>query len=377
MALMAGADMVIELPVRFACGSAGYFAGAAVELLDKSGIIDAMCFGSEWADITTLEDIARAILLEKDNVEFKKRLKEYLGKGDSYPSARAKAVRASSAVTAVSAAKPENDTKLECAVKANGITLPDTPNNVLGVEYICALIENKSAIVPYTIPRAPVSAKDVRSAIFSSDLDYALGSVPDYVTEILRTENSKCRADDEYGECDENRASNKYFFAMLDNLSSVFQYVIRTNPDLTNIADVSEGLENRLLKYANEYRLISEIVAATKTKRYTYLRIQRAVLHMILGITKADMTVGPQYIRVLGFRENQTGHRLLKMLEERALLPVVLNLKNADLPPAGESMLKQEVNASEIYSIAYGRGCVNESNKFTFYNEYTFPLVKL
>ena len=51
MALLAGADVVIELPVCFATGSAGDFAAGAVSLLDKLGCVDGLCFGSESGDL--------------------------------------------------------------------------------------------------------------------------------------------------------------------------------------------------------------------------------------------------------------------------------------------------------------------------------------
>ena len=51
MALLNGADLVLELPVCYATGSAEYFAGGAIALLDKLGCIDTVCFGSECGDI--------------------------------------------------------------------------------------------------------------------------------------------------------------------------------------------------------------------------------------------------------------------------------------------------------------------------------------
>ena len=45
MALSCGADLVLELPVRYATGSAEYFAAGAVSLLHNLGVADALCFG--------------------------------------------------------------------------------------------------------------------------------------------------------------------------------------------------------------------------------------------------------------------------------------------------------------------------------------------
>ena len=287
-ALENGADMVIELPLSIATASAGYFAQGAVNLLKKTGIVDCMCFGSECGDINMLEQYANALSSEDQN--FKNRLKLHLGMGLSYPAARAKAAM---------------------------LDLPDTPNDVLGVEYIKSLKELKSNIVPLTVLRSPGSAMEVRACM-------------------------KKRGDD---------------FACLDNLSNIFHYVLHTNKNLHSILDVSEGLENRLKKCAKSNKLISEIIESAKTKRYTYLRLQRAALHMILGITSVQE---PQYIRVLGFRKKS--ENLLGMLEERASLPIVMNIKNAKFP-----MLDEEIQSTKIYSLAF--------NKHMHIDEYVMPLI--
>ena len=56
MALLAGADLVIELPVAYAMGSAEYFAFGAVRLLDSLGVVNAICFGSESGNIENLQN---------------------------------------------------------------------------------------------------------------------------------------------------------------------------------------------------------------------------------------------------------------------------------------------------------------------------------
>lgn len=73
MALLSGADLVIELPVAYAMGSAEYFAYGAVRLLDSLGVVDAMCFGSESGDIEDLQAIASILADEPE--EYKDLLK--------------------------------------------------------------------------------------------------------------------------------------------------------------------------------------------------------------------------------------------------------------------------------------------------------------
>ena len=45
MALLGGADLVIELPVYFATGSASIFAEGGIAHLDALGCVDELCFG--------------------------------------------------------------------------------------------------------------------------------------------------------------------------------------------------------------------------------------------------------------------------------------------------------------------------------------------
>ena len=74
MALLAGADVVIELPVCFATGSAGDFAAGAVSLLDKLGCVDVLCFGSESGDISLFKKTAT--LLQCESAAFSNALKK-------------------------------------------------------------------------------------------------------------------------------------------------------------------------------------------------------------------------------------------------------------------------------------------------------------
>ena len=129
MALKNGADLVLELPAAAATGSAEYFAEGAVELLDASGVVDALCFGSELGKLAPLEKAA-ALLLEEPE-EYRQLLREELKRGKNFPEARE---------IALSAFFPERE-------------LLSAPNNILAIEYLKALKRRKSSIEAVTIPR--------------------------------------------------------------------------------------------------------------------------------------------------------------------------------------------------------------------------------
>ena len=136
MALLSGADLVIELPVAYAMGSAEYFAYGAVRLLDSLGVVDAMCFGSESGDIEDLQAIASILADEPE--EYKDLLKNHLSDGHSFPSARQKAL---------------SGYLRGRHGKADLTRLLKSSNNILGIEYLKALLRLDSKIKPVTISR--------------------------------------------------------------------------------------------------------------------------------------------------------------------------------------------------------------------------------
>ena len=125
MALHGGCDMIIELPVRYATGSAEYFASGAISILDGLGCVDAICFGSECGDYASLEKIAKVLADEPD--DYKLLLQNNLKAGYSFPVARQIALE-----------NYFHDDKLNAVIKE--------PNNILGIEYIKAMLSRNSSM---------------------------------------------------------------------------------------------------------------------------------------------------------------------------------------------------------------------------------------
>ena len=92
MALKGGADLVLELPVCFASGSAEFFAQGAVRILDLLGCVDTLCFGCEIPDITLLHKIAGLLAAQPDN--YRQVLRDSLKKGIGFPAAQEDAIAA-------------------------------------------------------------------------------------------------------------------------------------------------------------------------------------------------------------------------------------------------------------------------------------------
>lgn len=333
MALLNGASLVLELPVMYSTAGADLFAYGAISVLEKTGIVDGICFGSETGDIDLLLRISEA--LSNETEQFKDILKSELKKGLPFPAARLNA--------------------LSLVINEN-LDFLKTPNNILGIEYLRSIKKIKSNMKPFTIKREVdyhsseingtlSSAKAIREAILKGRAADALSCIPQNCKEIFH-------------DCLEDVHT-------VDDFSGALAFLLRTKEkeELKGICDISEGLENRIIKNA-ERVLITDLIEAVKTKRYTYTKLQRALLHIVLDLRKADLDYynsldGPMYIRVLGFRRDSED--LIRAMSERALLPVVMNLKNSKklLTDFGAyEMLLKEIRSTDIYFLN-NRLCLN------------------
>ena len=128
LALMGGADLVLELPTVWATASAESFARGAVSLLDACGVVDALSFGSECGEVEPLQEVAACL----DGEPYRAQLARLLDGGMAFAAARQGAVQE----------------VLGCQAQ-----LLSTPNNNLGVEYLRALNALDSSITPMTVRR--------------------------------------------------------------------------------------------------------------------------------------------------------------------------------------------------------------------------------
>jgi len=312
MALLSGVDIVIELPVGYVVAGADYFARGSVGLLAAAGVVDRLCFGSESGDLEMIKEAGRILSYEPE--EYKTVLRDSLGKGMSFAAARGAALNA--------------------LLKDVPDGLLTKPNNGLGIEYCKALWQLGWPMEVFTSYRAPggPSATAIRKGIINGCIDSYL---PAHVSAILK----------EAVEANE--------IARLDDFSDIFRYLLYTQD-----VDMGEGLENRFRRFSQNHSNLTELMDAVKTKRYTYTRLQRAVLGLILGIQPADIKAwdnagGPRYIRVLGFRRDAAA--LLGEMTRKASLPVITHGGSMDkLEEPAASMLAKEFEVGDIYRLALG-----------------------
>ena len=317
-ALLCGADIVLELPAPYATASAEAFASGACLALAATNMVDSLCFGSESGDINELLPVAEFFCNEK--AIFKQSLRDKLAQGVSFAHARAYAAE---------------------IIKPDFAKIISSPNNILAVEYLKAIIKYSLPLKPYTIKRQgaghdsldflaeSASASAIRKHVFSGgSFDKLNALMPAKSLEILR---------DEYILGAINQACN---------LSPFLHYSLKTNTK--NIWGLPESLYTRIVSAADEFYPISEIINTAKAKNHTHSSIRRAVLHIILGINAEDSRAKIPYLRILGFSKNSA--KIVGELHKRAQIPVITNLKNTkNLPPNAKNFLNIELRATEIY----------------------------
>lgn len=350
MALENGADLVLELPVSYAAGSAEYFARGGVSVLNGLGVVDYLCFGCETPDAASLRDTAR-ILLEEPG-EYRPALKEGLKKGLTFPQARQAALQAYlNSLPAHSCRKPHPLAKAPDEVP-NGereTELLSSPNNILGLEYCKAILELSSSIRPHPILRtgSAFSSPDLTGA-FCSAAAIRRSLTCSCTDELLKKYIPDCVWED-------FQAARKALLLPGDLLPLLIQKLIYTE-DFEHILDVSPDLADRIRtnRFLCPGKSYEDIVGLLRTKQVTDARIRRALLHIILDITTEDLDSFRQtgtafYARVLGFRRDAAP--LLHAIKKSSGFPLLTKMSRASdqLDETGQKMLRQDFSASHLY----------------------------
>lgn len=303
IALKAGIDLVVELPFPFSTQSADYFSYGAITILENLGV-EKVVFGSESDNIEDLTLIART---EINNPEFDKLVKIYSKFGNNYPTA------------------------LSLALQDLTGKKIDTPNDLLGISYIKTILKHNYKIEPITIKRnnnyhnqelneINSSATAIREAL--KNKKNIKGHVPDYVLPYL----------------------TKLHF--LDDYFDILKYKIITTKNLEIYQTVDTGFDKLLKKNIKNVKTIDELIKSVKSKRYTYNKINRMLIHILCNFTKekANSFKNINYIRILGFNDN--GRLYLNSIKKETSIKVISKItQNMD------EMLKYELETTEIYDI--------------------------
>lgn len=345
-ALLAGADLVLEIPVAFSTASAHEFAAYGVALLSAIGV-DAVVFGSECGQIEILKQAAYA--LNYKSAEFQERLRKGLKAGLTYPQARAKALE----------------------MEDTWASVLSSPNNILGIEYLRAAEDLHSLMEFYTISRKGSGYHEDTLA----DANFPSASA---IRGIIRNSLSKDK------DLLDILASHlpavthpAYTGAVpvfVDDFSELLNAAILQMQATFSIADLSPELAARLAKPPYFPLSFEKRIQALKTRQLTYTRVSRALLHLALGMREEDISRWKDegyalYARILGFRRQSSP--LLSCLHKKSSIPLITKMADASqsLAPSALALLEQEVYASHLYQT------VRMKRSGVFQNEYTEGLV--
>ena len=303
IALNLGIDLVVELPYPFATQSADFFSYGAVTLLEKLKV-DKLIFGSESNNIEDLKLIAKTQL---ENDEFEKLVKIYSKMGKNYPTA------------------------LSCALEDLTGKKIETPNDLLGISYIKTILENNYNIKPETIKRT--------NDYHSTELDNEISSA----TSIREALKANQNIDNHVPVETKNELNNLHF---IDDYFNILKYKIITEEDLSIYQTVDEGIDKLLKKEIVNATSYDDLIKRVKSKRYTYNKISRMLIHILCNFTKEkrEKFNDIRYIRILGLNTN--GRNYLNTIKKDLELPLISKITREK-----DEMLDFEIETTKIYDI--------------------------
>lgn len=378
MALLCGADLVLELPVRYASASAEKFAFGGVSLLNSLGVADHLIFGSESGRCDELSKIAELLCNEPD--DYRSSLKYALSEGLSFPAAREKALLSCLDF-------PEEKIR----------ELLSGSNNILAIEYLKSLQALDSPIIPLTTPRlgenyhgtkkAPavsdntpenisdfVSAESIRKKYFAKDITtYSDNEIIEYTLKSVPAEIHSFISDNDfinYPVC-----ANDY--------SLILRYLLLSASleEISSIDGITPDLADRIYKNKKDFVCFTEFARNIATRSIPYSAVCRSLLHLILRLDKESSDENgikvsnsvynePEYARVLGFR--RSAGRLLHEISENSKVPIITKASDQRKLLTGRSAdhFMEDIRSAEIYE-----GILAEKNHKAFRPELSRPLV--
>lgn len=294
-------DLVVELPTIYATQSADIFAYGALKILNELKI-DTLVFGTESDNLKSLIKLAS---IQINDMSYNQLVKSYLDDGLNYPTAMSKALN-----------------------KITNIKI-DKPNDLLALSYIKEIIKNNYKITPVSIKRTnDYHGKLINNQIINASLIREMikenKDISPYVPKITHKYL--------------NKSIN------IDNAFNYLKYNIINNKDnLDKYLTVDEGIENRILKNIDKSDNWNDLINNLKTKRYTYNKLNRMLVHLLLNIKKEDNN-HEIYLRILGF--NQKGRTYLNKIKRDLKLNICTTYK-----PNVNSQLDIEFKSTYIYSL--------------------------
>lgn len=379
MALLGGADLVLELPAVWATASAEYFAAGGVQLLGKTGVVDTLCYGCETPDAELMQAIVG--VLSKNTSDYQALVSSGIKQGNPFPVAR------SHALCSLLPSFPSDAVSAFLA----------SPNNILALEYEKAIARWNSMnnVHDRALAGAPIqrigegyhSTKTGVTFASATAIRKALLSPPENEDRQSPFTDSSKRA----AGCDSRLSQMlpKTSAALLVPLAQqhrlldmdAFSSALYTrlwalqSKGYAGFADCGTDLSHRIMQQLEHFLSFSQFADLLKSKNTTYTRICRALLHILLGIRQEDYAAlwqpdGVPYLRVLGFRKDSSA--LLSAIKKEASVPLITKVADASrlLPDAAYKRLQQDISCADLY-----RATAMMQSQMKLPNEYRQPIV--
>lgn len=342
MALLNGIDLVIELPVSLATASAERFANGAISIFNQSQIVSLLSFGSECGTLTDLNLIAQTLV--QNEATLYSAIQRKVKDGISFPKARQYCLKQ---------LLKHTSTHLD--------SLLQSPNNILGIEYLKALLKSHSSIIPLTIKR-------IGATYHHETLDTPVASAT--AIRIALYANQDCQ---KHMPLSAFNLLKQTSFPSMEKLSAFLHYLFLFSKPETfdTIWDIPNGLLHTFINLSQTYPDYQTLVQQATSKTYTRSTVQRSLLRLLLKIQREDMAkLNVPYIRVLGCNKSKTW--LLKKLSQEAKVPMITNLSRQyhTLNPIQKIWIDYELRASKLYAYL-------TSNPKMAYQDLTEPFILL
>ena len=301
IALDNGIDLVIELPFVYSTQASDIFAEGSVKILNYLGI-DTLVFGTER---DTIEDLELLANIQINNKEYQEKVKQYLSTGLNYATSTNKAL--------------EDITNVKV----------DTPNDLLALSYIKQIKLNKYNIKYTNIKRT--------TSYHGSEINDNVSSASNI---------RKMSADNQ--DIDNLIPFDKklLYKVSMNNYLDILKYkVLSEDININKYQTVDEGIEGRIIDNITKSVTYEELIQNIKTKRYTYNKISRMLLHILTSFTKEEASnIDIDYIRVLGFTTK--GQEYLSKIKKNITIPIITGYKKNI-----SKVLDIEYRVTKIYSL--------------------------
>lgn len=345
IALSNGADLIIELPTSYSIASAAYFATGAVKMLDKLNIIDYLCFGCE-TDNTELLSLIADIIIKEDDC-YASTLQSYLKNGFSFVKSRENAIIKSLSLSGVTISAEEISRIL------------NSPNSILAIEYIKALKQADSPIVPYPIRRTDSGyhSTSIESGFASASAIRNLYSKKSVLTFNNLRETMSMIVPLNCISLLEESFQVSYPVTRNDFSNLIGNSLINDKYEqgsLDQLFDSTPDLINRIRNLASTFIDVETFINDCNSPSFTSGRIARILFYSLINYTKNDFFTFKRddyvyYYRILGFRKSHA--ELLTAIKNSSDYPLISKLPKAEelLNPNGMRMLSLNKMADELY----------------------------